>query len=633
MLQKLRDQTQSLFFKVLVGLIIITLAIFGFGAFNLFVTGEPTIASANGEDITERMVMDEAERERRRLAARMGENFDPDMIDPLALQNMVIDQLIARSLLAQSAADLNLGASDAQVNESVVGNPNFLVDDRFDENTYRRVVQLMGYTPQDFLTTTKELLAIEQLRAGIVDTGFLTDWELRQNARVLNQRRDLAYLTFDRNAFAESVEVDDEAIRLRYEENQLDYMTEESVDVAYLELTIEDLMQDPSIEVSEEELISAYEAEKAATTLEERRESKHILLQITDERSEASAIAEILEIRQRIESGTPFEEVAQETSEDPGSAPQGGALGTVGKGAFDPAFEQALWALEEGQLSDPVRTEFGVHLIRLDKIVTSEFPAFEQMRAQIEGDIRRGKAAGLFLEQLRELDNLAFEQPDALEGIAENFGLEIKTAKGVTRDSGPGIFGNVQLRQAVFTDDVRKNGYNSPAVEYVEKRAVVSRVSAHYEPEPIPLEAVTEQIREDIISELARVKIDDAHSVALERVQAEENVTAVAEEFGLAWKRVELARRNQPGVPPEVLQAVFALPRPAESSKRVGSAIGGAGEKYVVTVTRAIDGDLSAMTEAEVGSVRRFLTARTADLDFEGFYNTLEKEGTVRRPN
>ena len=633
MLQKLRDQTQSLFFKVLVGLIIITLAIFGFGAFNLFVTGEPTIASANGEDITERMVMDEAERERRRLAARMGENFDPDMIDPLALQNMVIDQLIARSLLAQSAADLNLGASDAQVNESVVGNPNFLVDDRFDENTYRRVVQLMGYTPQDFLTTTKELLAIEQLRAGIVDTGFLTDWELRQNARVLNQRRDLAYLTFDRNAFAESVEVDDEAIRLRYEENQLDYMTEESVDVAYLELTIEDLMQDPSIEVSEEELISAYEAEKAATTLEERRESKHILLQITDERSEASAIAEILEIRQRIESGTPFEEVAQETSEDPGSAPQGGALGTVGKGAFDPAFEQALWALEEGQLSDPVRTEFGVHLIRLDKIVTSEFPAFEQMRAQIEGDIRRGKAAGLFLEQLRELDNLAFEQPDALEGIAENFGLEIKTAKGVTRDSGPGIFGNVQLRQAVFTDDVRKNGYNSPAVEYVEKRAVVSRVSAHYEPEPIPLEAVTEQIREDIISELARVKIDDAHSVALERVQAEENVTAVAEEFGLTWKRVELARRNQPGVPPEVLQAVFALPRPAEGSKRVGSAIGGAGEKYVVTVTRAIDGDLSAMTEAEVGSVRRFLTARTADLDFEGFYNTLEKEGTVRRPN
>ncbi|MEZ5550432.1 MAG: SurA N-terminal domain-containing protein [Pseudomonadales bacterium] len=633
MLQKLRDQTQSLFFKVLVGVIIVVLAIFGFGAFNLFVTSDPAIASANGEDITERMVMAEAERERRRLAARMGENFDPEMIDPLALQTMVINQLIARTLLGQAVDDLGLGASDTQVNASVTDNPNFQIDDRFDESTYRRVVQLMGYTPQEFLNTTRELLAIEQLRSGVVDTGFLTDWELRQNARVLNQRRDLAYLTFDRETFADQVEVDDAAVRLRYEENQLDYMTDESVDVAYVELTVDGLMQDPSIEVTEEDLIAAYEAEKAATPLSEQRDSRHILLQVNDERTVEAATARILEIREQILSGADFAEIAAEVSEDPGSVSAGGVLGPVGKGAFDPSFEAALWALAEGELSGPVETEFGVHLIRLDRIIPQVFPAFEEMQAQLETRLRREQAAELFLERVRELDNLAFEQPDSLQGLAESLDLEIRFAEGVTRDTGPGIFGNVQLRGAVFTDEVRKNGFNSPAVEYTEQRAVVARVTAEYAPEAIPFETVADQIRNDIVSELAQVAIDSAQTRALEQVKAGENVTAVAEEFGLQWRRVELARRNQPGVPPEVLQTAFNLPRPTEETKRVDGATGSAGTKYVVTVTRAVDGDLSTMTEAEIGSVQRFLAARVADLSFEGFYNTLEQEGSVRRPN
>ncbi|MFV2089541.1 MAG: SurA N-terminal domain-containing protein, partial [Pseudomonadales bacterium] len=237
MLQKLRDQTQGTGFRVLVGVIIFVLAIFGFGAFNLFLTTDPTVASVNGDDITESMLVLESERERRRMAAQYGENFDPALLDPLALQNKVINQLIARKLLIQEVDDLGLGASDKQINAILIANPIFQIDGRFEESTYRRMVSLLGYSPQEFLNFTGELIALDQLRGGIIETAFNTEWELRQHARILNQRRDIAYLAFTQQEFADAIEIEEDEIALRYEENQLDFMTEESVDVAFVELT------------------------------------------------------------------------------------------------------------------------------------------------------------------------------------------------------------------------------------------------------------------------------------------------------------------------------------------------------------------------------------------------------------
>ena len=154
MLQKLRDQTQSLMFRVLVGVIVFVLAIFGFGAFNLFLTTDPTIASVNGDDITESVLLVESDRQRRRMAAQFGEDFDPDLIDPIALQNSVINQLISRMLLNQAASDLDIGASDQQINSLVIQNPAFRIDGQFEEATYRRMVSMLGYSPQEFLRLT-----------------------------------------------------------------------------------------------------------------------------------------------------------------------------------------------------------------------------------------------------------------------------------------------------------------------------------------------------------------------------------------------------------------------------------------------------------------------------------------------
>lgn len=633
MLQKLRDQTQGLFFKVLVGAIIFTLAIFGFGAFNLFMNPDPAVASVNGEDISQTRLLQEADRERRRLAMQYGENFDPDMIDPLQLQSAVLDQLIGRALLTQAAEEMEMGASPRQVSSSVAENPNFIVEGRFDQNAYRQVVQMMGYTPQTFMDVTEELIVLDQLRKGIVDSSFTTEWEVRQNARLLNQQRDLAYLAFNVADFAAAIEVSDDDVALRYEENQRAYMSEESIDVDYVELTWTDLLDDPAIEVSEEDLLNAYETDKAANPPEEKRDASHILLAVDDDVSVEEATARALELRERIEAGESFAELAEEFSDDPGSAATGGELGALGKGVFVPEFEEVLWELQEGEVSQPVTTEFGVHLIKLNRIEDAQYPEFETVRAEIDTRLRREQAEALFLERYRELDSLAFEQPDSLDGLSDSLGLDIRHAQNITRSAGSAIFGNEELRQALFTDDVLVNRFNTSAIEYVDNRAVVARVTQRFEPAVRPLEEVSETIRDEIISERAREQVQQEQAAAFARLEAGESVAEVAADVGVDWQRVELAKRNQPGVPREVLQVAFAMQRPTEGGKQIGEASGSGGDRYVVAVTRVADGDVSTMTESEIASIRGMLAQRSSGVDFEGFYNSLEADASISRPD
>jgi len=632
MLQRLREQTQSFGFKVLVGILVIALAVFGFGAANLFVDADPTIASVNGEDIPQSLVLQEANREQRRLQAQLGEDFDPDMIDPARLQSLVINQLIGRELLNQAVDDLALGVSDEQVDEVLVNNPNFQSNGAFDREAYLSLVRTMSFTPKGFREYTREQLALQQLQGGIAESAFYPRWELQQAARLIGQRRDLAYLEFALDDFIESIAVEDEAVVLHYEENERRYMTPERVDVAYLELSVDALMDDPAIVLDEQTVRDAYEAEKAQASLEEQRRSRHILLTTDDERSEAEARAALQEARARWEAGEAFAELARELSEDPGSAPSGGDLGSVGRGIFDPAFEEALWALEEGEVSEPVTTSFGVHLIKLEAIEQPEYPSFAEERGDIERRLRRAEARLLFEERLREMDNLAFEQPESLTGVAEALGLEVLEEQGISEEFGTGVFGNRAAREALFTAEVLDDGYNTAAVEYRDDAAVVARVTRRQPPALRPLDEVRDEIRAELRSERARQALADAHGDALARLRAGDSAGAVAADARLSWVRAEAVTRRDQSVPAAVLDAAFAVERPAALGRLVTEAVPSSEQRYVVTVTRVQDGDPSAMSERELDAVRRLLDRQVPNVDFASFYATLEERASIRRP-
>ena len=633
MLQKLRDRTQSTGFKIIVAVLVFTLAFFGFGAFNVFAPGDPEIASVNGEEITLTMVQTETDRQRRRIMLQFGDQLDPDAIDPLALQESALEQLIARKLLEQAVDDLGLQASRSQVDEVVTSDPNFQIDGRFNESLYKRTVSAIGYSAPQYLEETATQLSLNQLREAVFDTALLPLGETRLLNSLLNQQRDIAYLAFTVEHFSRGIEIARDEIQIYFDEHTAEFMTEEAVDVAYLELSWQSLRDDPGIDIDEETLLGEYEADKAIAGDEEERSSSHILLRITDERSAEQSQELLNELRGRIESGESFADLAREYSEDPGSAVDGGELGSVGKGIFDPEFERVLWSLEENdEVSEPVKTEFGYHLIRLDGIEFKPYPSFDELRGDIEQRLLEAAARDLFKDRVRELDNLAFELNDSLDGIAQTLSLDVKTVEGVTRASGAGIFVNAQLRDALFEADVLLDGNNTSAVEYADGQAAVARIAKLHPAALQPFDEVSESIEELLTGQAARDALLLARNEALQQVRDGASVTAVADGHGLAWETFELALRDRGSAPETVLSAAFALPRPADGERSVGEAGLGDEGAALVTVTRVVDGELGTLSDAELDTLREYFASRNGNLEFASLQTALDSSADIERP-
>jgi peptidyl-prolyl cis-trans isomerase D len=630
MLQKMRDNAQGTVAKVIVVMIILTLTLFGFGAFTSFVSSDPTVAKVNGEEITQSVMVLEAERQRQRILAQLGENADPGMIDPVALQRSVVDGLITRTLLLQAAGDLGLAISDTDIDRYIVENPQFQTDGTFDSDLFRRVLGSNGLDPVAFREEFRRNVILVQLNGGVQDTAMAMDWETRAAAALLGQRRDVAYLGFAPDTFAAGLEITNEDVEARYQADLPDYMTEARVDVDYVELDVAMLANDASIEVSDADIEGRYEAEKTAFEPQERRRAQHILLEVNEERDAEAARAEVLALRDRIEAGESFEDLAEASSDDPGSAANGGDLGLVGRGVFVPEFEQAVYALTEGEMSDPVNTQFGVHLIRLVEIKADEFPSIDEMRADLAERLRLEQAEELFATRVRDLDQWAFEAPESLDLIVAEMGLVVQHSSDITRDEGEGVFAERALREAAFATEVLDQGFNSAVVE-LDGRAYVVRVATYYEPEQRPLESVAEDLRAQIANELAGDLARDAADEALERLEAGEGVTQVALTHGLDWQRVEGARRQMPDVDPRILQAAFGLDRPHDDDRAVGITQLADGSQAVVVVTGVTDGDYAALTENEQRAIRAQMDRRTGNLDLDGFFETARDESSISR--
>lgn len=635
MLQKLRDQTQSTGFQILVIAIIAVLVLFGFGATNLFMPGDPEIAQVGDFEITQNVLSIESERERRRLLAQMGEDFDPDSIDPLQLQQYALQQIINRQVLYQAAGEMGVGVSPDEVNKRLVESPAYQIEGRFDESVYLQQVRMMGYTPVEFLQLYGKESAVEQLRGGIVDTAILTDWELAEIVRVVNQRRDLAYLPLTVEQFKDQVTVSDEQIQTRYAEEQSSYMTELAVDVEYVSLEAQDLFNDPTISVTEEELRSLYEDERATALRDEQRESSHILIQVNADRSDAQALELITEIKARLAEGESFEELAEELSEDPGSATVGGSLGAVGKGIFDPAFEDMLWSMQEpGVVSEPVLTSFGYHLIRLDNVIERQYPDFDLEREGLELRVRQAKAQELFAERVSTLEELAYDERTALAASAQALGLEVRSAAQVSRTNNAedNVLSNPGVLDALFSEDVLA-GTNSELIAINNNQAVVVRVNEQYLPQPIELADVTEQIRSDLVREFAFLEIDKAKESGRARLEAGESATEIANSLGSQWQSFELATRvgANAGIPQSVSELAFNLPRPPAGEKSIGVANLPDGAA-LVTVTRVIQGDMGSTADSEIAELRRVATSRAARLEYQSFFQAAEREIGVTRP-
>lgn len=641
MLQQLRDQTQSTGFKVLVVAIILVLTLFGFGATNLFLGTTPSIAEVGDFDITEGVLSVETERERRRVLSQMGPEFDPNDIDRLQLQNYALNQLINRQVLYQAAGSLGFSLSESEVNQRLLESPVYQVGGQFNEALYRQQLQLMGFTPVQFIQEVRQGLGSELLRGGVANTSFTLDWEAASATALLNQRRDIAYLSLDVTDYLPRVEVSQDDIALRYEEDRSAYLTQESVDVEWLELTLASLQDGVSFDDSEEALRQIYEQDIAAQADNAPRDSDHILVVVDENTDEAAGLAKIRSAVERLAKGEDFGVLAQELSDDPGSAGIGGNLGMVPKGSFDQAFEDALWALQApGDVSEPVRSEFGYHLIRLKEIGEAEVPSFEEERANIVSNLRTEAALEILDAKIDELEQRAFEERFALTQTAAEMSLDLQQAQGVTQAGiqpagveptvAQEVFGNSDVIDALFSPE-GVDGENSAVLRLTDDRVVVVRVSTHYPAAQLALADVQDTIAEQLRLEAARNLIETDRARALEQLKSGASVSEVANELGKRWITHELMARNQVDqVPPAVLAKAFALARPAEGGKSVDGATTPTGSALVV-VTRVVAGDVGATQDELVAQLSQQIQTRDQQLEFAAFFASAEETVGVTR--
>lgn len=630
MMLKLREQARGVFGWIIIGAIILVLSVFGFGALNFFVQSEPTVATVGGTEILQSELMGQLDRQRRQILQSMGPDADPAAIDEAGLRERVLSSLIERTLLLEGARRAGMAAPEPALDDVILSTPEFQVDGRFDPDRFRIVLGGAGMSPIAFRDALGEDLLVNQLSAGVGDTAFVTPSELTRMAMLIQQRRDVAWLTFAPGAFEEDAEalVEADDVRAWYEDNPDRYRAPEQLSVRYLRLDRDTLAAE--VEVSEEEIDQAYAAEVAAFEGREQRRSAHILLTVDDERSEAGAIALASSLAERIRGGESFADLAREFSDDPGSASQGGDLGLATRDTFVPPFEQALFALEPGELSEPVVTDFGVHLIRLDAIERTEPPSEARLRPVLEARIR-DRAAQLRFDELRAtLETVAYEAAD-LEEPAERLDLEIMEAGPFTRDGGEDLFANDELIDAAFSPDVLGSGYNSPVIEAEDGVLIVLRVAEHAPERLRDFAEVETDVRSDLVFERSRELADAAADEVLSRLQSGASAADVAVVAGLEWQRRDGLQRNDREVPFAVIREAFRMPQPPGDGRSVSRAETVTGDIAVVALTAVSPGELETLSDSELAQLRQLVRSRVGGTDFEAFRDALRRDLKVTR--
>lgn len=622
-LQKMRAGAQGIAAKILVGLIVFVLAVFGFGAFDLFSVSDPVAATVNGDDITQRTLENEVARQRALYRAELGADVTDALLDSIVTSEAVLARLVNEALLLQAAEDLDLSVAEQTVLADI--RRAFAEVGGFDQGLYRRRLAELGYTPASYQAERAGEMRRAQLNAGIGGTAFVTGREVRRVARVQGQRRDIAWLKFDVAALAATVVVSEEEIEHHYGDNVDDYMTEERFDFDLVRLPRERLAAE--VEVDEEAILAAYEDE-IALQKEPRRHAAHILLEVNDERSAEQAAAQLAALRDDVLAGADFGDLARENSQDPGSAAGGGDLGVSGRGVFTPAFEEALWLLEPGEVSQPVATEFGVHLIKLIAIEEAEVPTLDERRAAIAEDLREAEVQRRFGEAVREMDTIAFEEGDSLDALTAAFSLAVEPLDGTIRGGIDGVFQEQAVRDALFADEVLLEGFNSQAVS-TDTEAIVGRLRTRHPATERPLEEVREQIRAALAGQRGESLAETAAYEALTALAAGQTPAEVSSSSGVAWERADGAALGDPEVPPAILRKAFELAAPGPGERVRELATLDDGSRALVVLSGVELGDYGTVAEADRASIAASLGRMDNERSIAALLGTLRADASI----
>lgn len=539
-------------------LIIPSFVLFGVQGFTDFNQRGEAVATVDGHDIR-KSEWDEAHRnEAQRLREQMP-NLDAKLLDSDAARYATLERLVRDRVLAAAVQKDHLYTSDQRLARALQEDPGIAAlrkpDGSLDVERYAQMVARQGLTPEGFEARIRSDLSMRQVLGGVQGTGFAPSAVAQVSLNAFFERREVRVLTLAAKDFAAKVAPTDAEIEQFYKDNQALFQAPEQIDVEYLVLDAAEIAK--GLTLNEEDLRAYYKENVAKLSGDEERRASHILLNAAagapaEEREKVKAKAQALLAQVRKAPET-FAAVAKANSQDAGSAAKGGDLEFFGRGAMVKPFEDVVFSLKKGEISDLVETEFGYHIIQLTDIKAPKQKTFEEMRPQIEADLKKQQAQKRFAESADGFGNTVYEQAESLKPAADQFKLEIKTAKGLTRQPvpGSGVLANERLLSALFAPDSVQNKRNTEAIETASGQLTAARVVNHAPARTLPLAEVRDSVRARLIAQRSAQMAKEEGARKLEALKSGSDTTALP-------ASVVVSRDNPQGVSGQVLRAALS---------------------------------------------------------------------------
>ena len=593
MLQSMRDNLKGT-------AAIIVAAFFGFimviGGIDFF-TGASggsadRVAEVNGEKISNLDLQRAIQNRRSMIESQYGENVPADLLTDEQLRGPVLQQLVNSSVMRQAAQKRGMVMSSTVVDREIVQMPGFQINGQFDQQMFRDGLRRMGYSPAGFRQLLEQEMVMQQYVNSVSGSAFATRAEAEEVVSVSMEERDFDYLTLSATPLLEGIQVSDSEVQSFYDENQQSFQRPEQVAIEYIELTPEQFAA--NIDVSDEDVRAQYDQEVKNFQANIRRHAAHILVEGEDE----AAQAKVAEVQAKLDEGAEFEALAKEYSDDIITSEEGGDVGFTSGDVFPEAFEDALTKLEVGQVSGPVKTDAGVHFIKLLEVADAEPPTFEERRSAIAARLRNAEAEREFVGAISRLGDLAYNA-ETLAGPAEELGVSVQKSPLFSRQGGAGITADAKVVAAAFAPEVMEDGNSSDVLNLSENHAVVLKVTEHKPAGVKPLEEVREEIVQRLKRDKAAEQLASKASAIEQQVASGESLADVAKAEELTLETSDKTRRGGFGARGEVVEHAFSMEAPRPGAKNLEEFKLASGDVVLVQLRAVRPGDLSRQSKEQ----------------------------------
>jgi peptidyl-prolyl cis-trans isomerase D len=615
MLTKIREKAHGIFAQVLLLGVCVAFGLWGIQNYTDS-SKESAVASVGSKDFYQRDVKQAYE--------QYSQQFQQMGIDEQTLKEQALVQLIREEVLLQYIHKQNLVASDDATRDEIKAIPDFQVNGKFDEGQYKALLNSRHTTSAEFVSQTKTRLVTRQVVESVVNSNFTTDYDIENFFKVKNQQRDVDYVTITIPSLTEQPAEAD--ITSYYQQHQDQFQIPEQLSIEYVELSLSELAK--KVEVTDEKLKAFYEEQKDTFTTPESRKISHIVFKIDDKVDEKTALEKAQKAKQELASKD-FASLAKEISDDKLTGKTGGDLGLFKIGSMEKPFETAVSTLKLNEVSEPVKTSFGYHLIKVTELVPSTVKPFDSIKDEVKNAYQKAQAETLFYESSQTLSNMSFEHPDSLQNVAEALGLTINKTALFTKDKGEDIAAEDKIRGAAFSEEVLQ-GNNSTPVELGADRLIVLRQLEHKEAAAKDLKDVKAQISALLLLDKAKLQAATKAKQIVARLQAGETLQAVAAEQKLDIKKATgLTRGGKTDLSPQLANAAFKAAKPVGEKPTVSLVPLPTGEQVILSLTKVTAGTMSEDDKKKLEMAKKEIANAVGQNELETLLNSLQSSADI----